>query len=138
MGRKSLVERFTERFLIGDGCWEWQTATGSKGYGAFSDGKRSLLAHRFSYELFVGPIPEGLQIDHLCRNRKCVRPDHLEAVTQQVNMSRGESFSAINGRKTHCKRGHEFSPENTYLTSFGSRQCKTCSRIREAAKRVAE
>lgn len=91
------------------GCWMWMAAIHWTGYGVGKDG----LAHRHSYEAFVGPIPSGLQIDHLCRNRWCVNPAHLEAVTQKVNIMRGHGFGAKNARRTHCPRGHPYSDTNT-------------------------
>lgn len=111
-----------------DGCWKWvgtltRTPTGS--YGSMSVNGRSVAAHRMSWQLFRGTIPDGLQIDHLCRNTRCVNPLHLEPVTQRENILRGVGFAAVNARKTHCKRGHEFSPENT-ITQASGRACRTC------------
>ena len=95
------------------GCWEWIRSCSSGGYGhAWIDGGH-IYAHRLSYEVHKGKIPDGLTIDHLCRNRKCVNPEHLEAVTRRVNNLRGTSPSAWNYRKTHCISGHEFNKENT-------------------------
>ncbi len=113
------------KFLIGDGCWEWQAATAGKGYGKIASRrlKAQYYAHRVMYAHFYGEIPEGLTIDHLCRNIRCVRPDHLEAVTQKVNVNRG-----LRGRKTHCLRGHEYTPENTKVRANGTWNCKTCAR----------
>lgn len=109
-------------------CWAW-TAAKNKGYGYTLFEGRTQNAHRVSYRLLVGPVPEGLELDHLCRNRACVRPDHLEPVTSRVNLLRGEGVSAIHAAKTHCVNGHEFTPENTYEWR-GTRNCKIC---REAA-----
>lgn len=113
-------------------CWLWTgyrfTEGRQKGYGQF---KRNLRAHRVSYELSIGPIPEGLVLDHLCRNPSCVRPEHLEPVSNYVNVvERGQNPFAINARKTHCTHGHEFTPENTWLRSDGSRTCRACRRER--------
>lgn len=88
-------------------------------------GKRMILAHRFSYEVSVADIPDGMVIDHLCRNGLCVNPKHLEAVTNVVNVMRGEGAAARNARKTHCNKGHELTPENTY-NRRNRRACKTC------------
>ena len=88
------------------------------------------IAHRVAYEKAYGPIPEGLVIDHLCRNGLCVNPEHLEAVTRKENILRGEGACAQNARKTHCKRGHELIPENLIERSDGRRDCLLCDRIR--------
>lgn len=87
-------------------------------------------AHRFSYEILVGPIPEGMELDHLCKNRRCVNPAHLEPVTHHENLIRGNGFTGINARKTHCSRGHELSQDNILNRSRGGRECKTCHRVR--------
>lgn len=115
-----------------DECWPW---TGSKlgvGYGKFMlQSQRRIGAHRYSYEREFGPIPDGLHIDHLCRNRICVNPSHLEAVTQRENTLRGVAPAAINARKTHCVSGHEFTKGNTRLEVYGSgvhRKCIACQR----------
>ena len=124
-----LPERVKSKFSVedGDGCWTWR-ATKSNGYGRLFIGGRAWPAHRWVYEALVGLIPEGLTLDHLCRNRACVRPDHLEPVTMRENILRGESFAAVNNRKTHCKHGHEFTPENTYVATPAWRGCRTCAR----------
>lgn len=113
------------------GCWVWQKSTLAGGYGQIwvgsrTDGtRRRQVAHRASYEAFVGPVPDGLFLDHLCRNRACVNPDHLEPVSTQTNIRRGVAPPAINAAKTHCKRGHEFTLENTYMNQ-GKRYCRQC------------
>lgn len=132
-----LIERFMERVEVrDDGCWEW---TGSKtsgefDYPRFCVGKADyVLAHRWSYERHVGPIPDGLTIDHLCRFTLCVNPDHLEPVPNVVNVMRGDGACARNSRKTHCKRGHEFTPENTHVVfdKKGRRRrcCRACWKV---------
>jgi hypothetical protein len=120
-----------------DECWPWRASVGTHGYGVLGlGGHGTTTAPRFAYELLVGPIPAGLTIDHLCRNRRCVNPAHLEVVTRGENVLRGESTPARNVRKTHCKRGHEFTPENTYITPKGSRECRACIPIRKAERAV--
>lgn len=111
-----------------DDCWNWIGAINSGGYASFFNGKKVMSAHRWSYEHFVGKIPAGLDIDHLCRNRRCVNPEHLEPVTRQVNVRRGTNPAAGNARKTHCVRGHEFSPGNTRWEGARKhkRRCKRC------------
>lgn len=123
------LARFWSRVGKTNNCWLWTGGQKGAGYGRFSFKSEDILAHRFSYELFKGEIPIELEIDHLCRVRNCVNPDHLEAVTRKVNVLRGDSFSATNSKKTHCKQGHEFTPENTYQYSK-QRKCKTCTKER--------
>ena len=107
-------------------CWLW-TASTTKGYGGFGDSGLMVRAHRWAYEFCVGPIPEGLTLDHLCRVKACVNTDHLEPVTQRVNVLRSPvGLTAINARKTHCYRGHAFTEKNTYLMKAGGRRCKEC------------
>jgi hypothetical protein len=103
-------------------CWVWQLRVDRDGYGR-TDGR---LAHRVSYETHRGPIPEGLTIDHLCRIRACVNPGHLEAVTMAENVRRGESFAALNARKTHCPQGHPLSGPNLMVERNGARRCRAC------------
>lgn len=115
-------------------CWLWTAAVNKEtGYGAFgATAGKVVLAHRWSYEAHVGRIPPGLVIDHLCRVRCCVRPDHLEAVTELANIRRGDSASTRNALVTHCPRGHAYTPENTRVAD-GKRSCRTCSRERSSA-----
>lgn len=107
------------------GCWVWQKAKDRQGYGFIKVNGFQWRAHRLSYHLCIGSIPEGMTIDHLCRNSSCVRPDHLEAVSNKENVLRGVGISANNARKTHCKRGHLLSPDNLIKHSR-QRVCKAC------------
>jgi len=112
------------------GCWRWTAGSKNQRYGMFYEvatraGAKQVLAHRFSYEVFVGPIPEGTEIDHLCRNTKCINPEHLEAVSHRENVHRGTSPMADNAKKTHCRNGHPYDDEHTYLYK-GKRQCRPC------------
>jgi hypothetical protein len=131
---KSVEERFWAKVqapVSPDECLIWIGARQSLGYGSFRVEGKTLKAHRFSYELNVGLIPEGLVIDHLCRNRACVRPDHLEPVTQKVNVHRGEGVAAVKARKTHCHKGHELAGKNLRVDSYG-RHCRACAIKRDA------
>lgn len=115
------------------GCWGWTGAINTYGYGHLYAGGRSRYAHRLSYELFRGTIPVMFQIDHLCRNRLCANPSHLEAVTCRENLLRGETLAAKNAAKTHCKRGHALVGDNLYLAhrkgaARPERHCKRCKR----------
>ncbi len=130
--RPSVAERFWAKVnrLGEDDCWEWLASSQPHGYGQFAPGGRAggmTTAHRVAYELTFGPIPEGLSIDHLCRNRGCVNPAHLEAVSQRVNVLRGESPAAAHAQQTHCVNGHEFDLLNTYI-SGGARVCRACKK----------
>ena len=129
---RPVLERMLDKVTIADtGCWQWCGATEPRGYGVMWAGAKlgRQLVHRVAYTELVGPIPEGLVIDHLCRNTGCLNPDHLEPVTQRINVLRGEAPSAIHAVKTHCVNGHEYTPENTYVyESTGIRRCRTCDR----------
>lgn len=119
-----------------DTCWLWIASFKSGGYGSYWDGTRHMRAHRFLWEKMVGPIPEGLQLDHLCRVRNCVNPDHMEPVTCRENLLRGHGIAAINARKTHCKQGHPFSGDNLGFRDNGrKRKCLTCQKRWEKRSR---
>lgn len=119
-----------------DGCWLWNRETDHDGYGRFRLGGVKSMAHRVAYEALVGAVPMGLQLDHLCRARNCVRPDHLEPVTNRVNALRGEGPTAVNAAKTHCPQGHPYDDENTHLRPCGRRRCRACERERNARYRA--
>jgi hypothetical protein len=129
--------RFWPKVHVTHGCWEWTGAVTSNGYGRFWDGERVCWAHRAAWELFVGPIPKDLQIDHLCRNRKCVRIEHLRVVTVGENLRAGYGWSGVNVRKTHCPKGHFYSAGNTAIVQ-GSRVCITCRRLKDRLRRPAK
>jgi len=123
------IVAFFDKVEFTDSCWLWAAPDASLGYGQFWIGTRKVYAHRWIYEFCVGSIPDGLQIDHLCRVRHCVNPDHLEPVTVRENILRGEGLPARLARQTHCKWGHEFTEENTYRSSrHGCRNCRACHR----------
>jgi len=109
----------------------WQAKPSRQGYGRISVADCVQLAHRVSYEAFVGPIPTGMVLDHLCRQRMCVNPGHLEPVTNRENIRRGKGFAGLNAQKTHCPHDHEYTPENTYWRpDRHGRQCRACITIR--------
>ena len=110
------------------GCWIWRGACDSSGYAQTFGGGRYLKVHRVMFEAHRGPIPSGLQLDHLCRVRCCINPAHLEPVTPRENTMRGQTITAANARKTRCAQGHQFSPENTRIAKNGQRVCIECSR----------
>lgn len=136
------LERFWSRVDRSDpsGCWLWTRATNNKGYGSVNLYHHPVGAHRVAYELLVGPIPEGLVLDHVvargCTSRACVNPAHLEPVTNSENLRRTVFFNRANGRKTHCPEGHPYTPENTYRQGNGARECRECRRERSRAYRV--
>ena len=124
-----LIVRIMERVKNVDSCWEWTGSFNHNGYGYISINNKTKRSHRISYELFKGKIPEGLQIHHECRNRKCVNPEHLEAVTCKVNLNRGINAMSL---RTHCPQGHEYTSDNLVKRKYG-RDCATCNRVRVLA-----
>ncbi len=134
------MERFDTKYVIvergfGTPCWIWIASKDKWGYGRFRLKGRTALAHRVSWELKNGSLPDypSQELDHLCGNRECVNPDHLEAVSQKVNTLRSTSFSAVNAGKTACKAGHFYSQGNTYIRPNGTRDCRACIRERVRA-----
>jgi hypothetical protein len=125
------------RTVTESGCWEWDGTRQPNGYGRVSWKGVSRFTHRVAYEIAKGEIPDGLVIDHLCRNRACFNPDHLEAVTHQINLLRGETVTASRAAVTHCPQGHEYTDKNTYWSSRNQRSCRACGRIK-ARLRYAE
>lgn len=135
--RREWIERAPQRFMqkvdkTSAGCWEWTAARSSSGYGQFGPGGRGsqALAHRWAYEFFVGPIPDGLELDHLCRNRACVNPEHLEPVTHRVNALRGYSPKILSYLTGRCRQGH---PRDG-LSRGGRRYCRECERTNRHAR----
>ena len=130
--KKTELERFMLKVAQGQkGCVFWTAGTTWNGYGLFWVNGRHVYAHRWAYEYFKGPIPDGLQLDHLCRNRSCVNPAHLEPVTQRENLLRGNTHAATNSAKTHCPKGHEYAGANLYTYPDGRRDCRTCQADRD-------
>lgn len=131
------IDNFWNKVTFAGPCWEWYRLD-KTGYGRYTfwnataQKVQSIMAHRVSYQLLVGDIPSGIVLDHLCRNRACVNPDHLEMVTNRENILRGSGLAAQNARKTHCKRGHALTPDNIKPSKDGHRRCLTC--VRHAAK----
>lgn len=131
------LARFLPKIDFSGECWLWVAAKDVHGYGRFgiwADGRTvPYLAHRVCYEHYVGPIPEGLTLDHLCKNPPCVNPDHLEPVTQAENVRRGRGADLWRN-KTHCPSGHPYSPENTLVNARGSRECRACRNAADRAR----
>lgn len=130
-------KRFFSKVDATGDCWEWTASRTKAGYGQYWRDGALTTAHRASWEILVGTIPKGFFVDHLCRNPGCVNPDHLEPVPPSVNSQRGitgKHGNYHNGNKTCCKRGHEFTPENTRLDSKGGRRCRECAAIHESRR----
>ena len=130
--RGTVEQRMLARIEKTETCWLWTVPHWDSGYVRIRANGRTQMAHRVAYELWVGPIPEGRTIDHLCRVRWCMNPAHMEPVTQGENVLRGDTLAARNAAKTHCKHGHEFSERNTYQYK-GNRICRRCNSLRVGA-----
>lgn len=135
--KPSRADRFWAKVEKGEGCWVWSASLTHDGYGCFRGENGMTLAHRFSYILANGPVPDGFQIDHLCRNRRCVRPDHLESVTPRENAMRSNSSGALAVRTGKCVRGHDLSGARVVVTAEGrvERHCRECRRERRRERK---
>lgn len=116
-------------FYEGTACWEWLLSQNTYGYGKIWLNKKTVQTHRLMFEYYCGSICPDLTINHLCRNRNCCNPIHLEQISNKENVLKGTGISAINAKKTHCIHSHEFTPDNTYITPDNKRNCKTCRKI---------
>jgi hypothetical protein len=116
------------------GCWLWRGAINSNKYGMIKRGGRSVRAHRLFYTELVGPIPDGMVLDHICRVRHCVNPDHLRVVTSLENSMCGYGVCAVNARKTHCPKGHPYNEQNLLPRKDGHRSCRICKSANDSAR----
>jgi hypothetical protein len=134
--KRQEAERFWEKVEVTDpdGCWLWTASCRPSGYGHFALTRdRGASAHRWAYEHLVGPIPDGLSLDHLCRVPRCVNPAHLEPVSARTNILRGIGVAAVNATKTHCPSGHAYVGTNIRIYR-GRRHCRACNRLRKKAR----
>lgn len=129
------IDDIFAKIKIIEKCWEWTGTLNPGGYGSIMYKSHSQGIHRHVYAILNGPIPERMEIDHLCRNRKCCNPNHLELVTKSKNLQRGK-HSNQHKNKTHCVNNHEFTPENTYMRKHGGRSCRTCKKLRQRERKL--
>lgn len=133
-GMEATLQRFRSKVLVVDsGCWEWQAGLNQKGYGKFWINGSTRQAHRVGYELMVGAVAAELEVHHRCENKKCVRPKHLQPMTQRENEKLAgcvEAMTLERTSRTHCVRGHGFNETNTRITPHGHRVCRACQKIR--------
>lgn len=132
---RTALQRAWMKIEFTDTCWLWVGSLTSAGYGKIYDDTRRLSqAHRVMYEALVGPVPAGKELDHTCRVRRCVRPDHLEPVTHRENLLRGDTLAARHAKVTHCPRNHEYTPENI-IWKGTRRNCRACHNAAQVARR---
>ncbi len=131
------ADRFWAKVQKTETCWLW-TGAKSRGYGYFNIGDHQDLAHRVAYRWLVGPIAAGTEIDHLCRVKNCVRPDHLEAVTHKLNLRRSDEVTGKRSARTHCPQGHPYDEANTHRSADGRRHCLICRRANQTRTRAAK
>jgi hypothetical protein len=133
--RSDLPRRLLNYVVDDNGCHVWQGACNKRGYGQIKIKGKQVGVHIVAYEFHVGPVPDGLTIDHTCENHPCINPEHLEPVTMRVNILRASTtLAGINARKTHCPHGHRYSPKNTYVSKDGRRYCRQCQRVRQRVR----
>lgn len=137
----SFATRVFSKIDAASDCWEWTGTLDDARYGVLGRGRRgagNIAAHRAVYELLVGPIPDGMHLDHLCRNHACVNPDHVEVVTPEENKRRGYSIARLYAKRTHCRIGHPLDGVTRRKDGTSHRYCKTCARERMRAQRTPE
>lgn len=134
--QRAMTDRFSVKYKVDakTGCWVWTGSKQPSGYATLWNGARPEQGHRISYRMFCGDIPDGHEIDHVCRNRSCVNPDHLRAVSHRENMRCSDTVMGRNAAKSHCKRGHLLSGDNLKIIR-GSRQCRECMNLRARISR---
>lgn len=132
-----LPDRIWNRITVNSetGCWESTLSLNAQGYTQVRWKGRTMRLHRLIYTHLVGPVPLDIHLDHLCRNRACCNPRHIEPVSGRENVMRGDGFASVNANKTHCPRDHEYDARNTYHDSTGARRCRQCARLTQNERR---